>query len=219
MPCAIRVLCGLVLGAALFAPTQTFASTTGTTATYYHPSLHGLRMANGLPYNRWDPMIAANNWYPLGTLLRVTRQGTNQYIYVRVQDRGSGALTLDLSEAGFARLGGLGEGRIPIWLEVVTSIEGQGPRAVERSPEESTAPNAAAPADEAEAPADTTAPTDVLPLAPAAEPADADGPPVPATDEPEDAPTAPPHLDSRKLARHIRAIDNDSFGPLGLTHI
>ena len=195
MPCAIRVLCALVLGAAMFAPTQAFASATGTTATYYHPSLHGSRMANGLPYNRWDPMIAANNWYPLGTLLKVTRQGTDQYIYVRVQDRGSRALTLDLSESGFAQLGGLREGRIHIWLEVVTTIEGQGPRAVERAPENA-------------APTEENAPSDAEPANPDASPADVpDDAPEEAT---EDAPTTPLSPDPFPIARHIRAIAGDA---------
>jgi rare lipoprotein A (peptidoglycan hydrolase) len=203
MPFAIRVLCALVLGAALFAPTQAFASSTGTTATYYHPSLHGLRMANGLPYNRWDPMIAANNWYPLGTLLKVTRQGTDRYIYVRVQDRGSRRLTLDLSEAAFTRLGGLGEGRIPIWLEVVTTIEGQEPRAVEPAPEES-----AAPTDEnglaAEEPTDESAPA-------ADHPGNTEPPTAPGAESAEDGPTAPLDVDPLPIARHIRAVDGGTF--------
>ncbi len=210
MPCAIRVLCALVLGAALFAPTQAFASATSTTATYYHPSLHGLRMANGLPYNRWDPSIAANNWYPLGTLLKVTRQGSDQYIYVRVQDRGSRALTLDLSEAAFAQLGGLGEGRIPIWLEVVTSIEGQAPRAVADAPDE-----AATPGDEAETPAETEEPVDESAVAPGAAPAHPDAPLASDGEHPDHGPTAPPAT-FRPQARYIRAIDGDAvaFAPL-----
>ena len=77
-------------------------------------------MANGERYNRWDPEIAACNWYPLGTLLKVTRRGTDASLYVQIKDRGSAALTLDLTEAGFARLGYLGEGRIPVSIEIVT---------------------------------------------------------------------------------------------------
>ncbi|HEY7068235.1 MAG TPA: RlpA-like double-psi beta-barrel domain-containing protein [Chloroflexota bacterium] len=174
MPHALRALCALALGAALFAPRPTFASSTGTTATYYHPSLQGFRMANGLPYNRWDPMIAANNWYPLGTLLKVTRQGSNRYLYVRVQDRGSRGLTLDLSEAGFAQLGGLGEGRIPVWLEVVNTIEGQEPRSVAPQPD-------AAPEDAPDAEPSVTSPTVNAPA-------------------PDDFPVAPPDLAPRPVA-------------------
>ncbi len=122
---ALRALLAAVLGGALV-PAEALAFTpVGTTATYYHPSLHGAVMANGARYNRWDPTIAACNWFPLGTLLKVTLQGTDRYIYVRVQDRGSPRLTLDLSEAGFAQLGRLSEGRIPIWIEVVTAAEAE----------------------------------------------------------------------------------------------
>ena len=53
-------------------------------------------MANGEPYNRWDPAIAACNWYPLGTRLKVTRPGTDTSIYVQIKDRGSAAQTRSL---------------------------------------------------------------------------------------------------------------------------
>src|SRR4051794_19747734 len=113
MPCVLRAFVLAILGGSLLAPTNAAAvNSVGTTVTYYHPSLHGSVMANGRPYNRWDPLIAASNWYPLGTTLKVTRQSSNNYIFVRVQDRGSRGLTIDLSEAGFSHLGGLGEGRI-----------------------------------------------------------------------------------------------------------
>jgi rare lipoprotein A (peptidoglycan hydrolase) len=120
---ALRMLFALVFGGLMLAPAEALAyNSVGTTVTYYHPSLHGSRMANGLPYNRWDPLIAASNWYPLGTLLKVTRQETDSHIYVRVQDRGSPALTIDLSEAGFSQLGVLPEGRIRVWAEVVSAM-------------------------------------------------------------------------------------------------
>jgi rare lipoprotein A (peptidoglycan hydrolase) len=245
MSCAIRVLCALVLGVLTFAPAQAFASATGTTATYYHPSLNGFRMANGLPYNRWDPMIAANNWYPLGTLLKVTRQGTDKYIYVRVQDRGSRSLTLDLSEAGFAQLGGLGEGRIPIWLEIVTTVEGQAPRAVEAEPEDAAeatveaepedaaapaavemptergAPSDTAPGDETGVPAGEQAPTDQG--SPISEPApavpNAAAPNLPAALPSRQTDDAPSPLDRRPLARDIRPSGGTLSYPLPLLHI
>jgi rare lipoprotein A len=92
---------------------------TQTTATYYHPSLHGNVMRWGGTYNRWDPTIAASNAYPAGTPLRVTRVGTDRSIQVTVRDTGAPSLTLDLSEAGFQQLGTLAEGRIPVTVEVV----------------------------------------------------------------------------------------------------
>ena len=116
----IRALLVLVCGAMLLTPSPVDArDTVDTTATFYHPSLHGLQMANGVAYDRSNPIIAASNWYPLDTLLKVTRQGTAEHIYVRVQDRGARTLTLDLSEAGFTQLGRLHEGRIPVRVEIV----------------------------------------------------------------------------------------------------
>jgi rare lipoprotein A (peptidoglycan hydrolase) len=187
MSYAIRALCILALGGALLAPREAAASSTATTATYYHPSLHGFTMANGTPYNRWDPMIAACNWYPLGTLLKVTRQATGEYIYVRVQDRGSRGLTLDLSEAGFAKLGGLREGRIPVAIEIVTSIEAQEPRAVAGASDES-----------ADSPDEEAPEVDELPVDETAGEAE----PV------LDVPAAP---DALSIARRIRMTGGETF--------
>ena len=121
-----HVVLAVACGAALLAPTDAVAvNPLATTATYYDPSLHGSVMANGQVYDRWNPAIAACNWYPIGTLLRVTHQETGSYIYVRVTDRGSNRLTLDLSEAGFGQLGRLRSGRIPVWVEIVTSTDAQ----------------------------------------------------------------------------------------------
>ncbi len=119
MPCVLRVFCAALCAALWLGADAPALLAFETTATYYHPSLHGGVMANGERYNRWDPEIAACNWFPLGTVLKVTRLGTENWIYVRVKDRGSRALTLDLSEAAYQHLGRLGEGRIPISIEVV----------------------------------------------------------------------------------------------------
>jgi rare lipoprotein A (peptidoglycan hydrolase) len=120
MACVLRVLYVVFSGVLWLATDVSGLLALETTATYYHPSLQGAVMANGERYNRWDPAIAACNWYPLGTLLKVTRPGTDASIHVQIKDRGSAALTLDLTEAGFARLGYLGEGRIPVSIEIVT---------------------------------------------------------------------------------------------------
>ena len=54
-------------------------------ATYYHPSLHGGTMANGEPYSRFDPIIAASPFFPLGSIVRVTRLSTGAVIVVTRQ--------------------------------------------------------------------------------------------------------------------------------------
>jgi rare lipoprotein A (peptidoglycan hydrolase) len=76
-------------------------------ATYYHPSLHGETMADGTPYNQWDPTIVASNAYPLGTTLRVTY---TKSITVTVRDWGllvdkdGNPILLDLSRAAMHEL-------------------------------------------------------------------------------------------------------------------
>jgi rare lipoprotein A (peptidoglycan hydrolase) len=108
----LAVLAGVGLSGVVQAQTQ-------TTATWYHPSLHGNVMRYGGVYDRHDPTIAASNAYPAGTPLRVTRVGTDRSISVTVRDTGAPSLTLDLSEAGFMQLGTLAEGRIPVTVEVL----------------------------------------------------------------------------------------------------
>ena len=53
-------------------------------ATYYHPSLHGGTMANGEPYSRYDPSIAASPFFPLG------HRGTRDSACHRGYNRGYG---------------------------------------------------------------------------------------------------------------------------------
>lgn len=88
-------------------------------ATYYHPSLAGEVTRSGERYDPSDGSKAASNWYPIGTTLRIMRIDTGRVITVTVNDTGSQRLTVDLSTAGFASLGELTEGRIPVLLEEV----------------------------------------------------------------------------------------------------
>jgi rare lipoprotein A len=90
-------------------------------ATFYHDSLHGDLMANGEPYDMWDPTTAASNLYPLGTRLKVTRVVTGQSIVVRVTDRGAfePPLLVDLSYAAFVSLADPDDGRIRVIVEPI----------------------------------------------------------------------------------------------------
>ena len=78
-------------------------------------------MANGEPYDRSDPTIAASTSFPIGTKLKVTRVVTGQSIVVRVTDRGNFAapLLVDLSFAAFTRLADPDDGRIRVVVEPV----------------------------------------------------------------------------------------------------
>lgn len=90
-------------------------------ATYYHPSLHGDTMANGEPYNRYDPIIAASPFFPLGTIVRVTRLSTGAAIVVTIKDRAPspGFMWIDLSEAAFIQLSPFVTGRFDVMLEIL----------------------------------------------------------------------------------------------------
>lgn len=88
-------------------------------ATWYGSDFQGLTMANGQPYDMYDPGTTAANLYPMGTLLRVTRLTTGQSIIVRVTDRGAFRYPdiTDLSYAAFSQLADPGTGVISIRVE------------------------------------------------------------------------------------------------------
>ena len=117
------LLAGVLAGVLLLALTVG-ASADGKQAgqaTFYHSSLQGDLMANGEPYNQWDPTIAASNSHPLGTRLRVTRVATGESIVVRVADRGGfrEPIVVDLSFAAFNELADPDDGRIRVVVEPI----------------------------------------------------------------------------------------------------
>lgn len=91
-------------------------------ATYYHPSLHGGTMANGEIYDRYDPIIAASPFFPLGTVVRLTRLSTGAVIVVTVKDRAPppGFMWIDLSEAAFIQLAPFVTGRFDVRMELLS---------------------------------------------------------------------------------------------------
>jgi rare lipoprotein A len=93
----------------------------GGVATWYGADFQGSPMANGEPYDMWDPGTAASNIFPLGTRLRVTRVETGQSVVVRVTDRGAfrNPILVDLSYAAFTSLAHQDEGVIRVIVEPV----------------------------------------------------------------------------------------------------
>lgn len=81
------------------------------TATYYHDWYEGRRMANGEIF-RQNSNSAASNDYPLGTRLRITRNGRT--ITVVVRDRMARSGVIDLSRRSFSELGNVRQGVIPV---------------------------------------------------------------------------------------------------------
>ena len=79
-------------------------------------------MANGQPYNRYDPTIAASPFFPRGTVVRLTRPSTGAVIVVVVQDHAPspGFMWIDLSEAAFIQLSPFRTGRFDVVMELLS---------------------------------------------------------------------------------------------------
>lgn len=95
-------------------------------ASWYGPSFHGKKTANGETYNMRS-MTAAHKILPFGTTLRVTNLDNNRSITVRVNDRGPFVANriIDLSRAGAEQLDMVGPGTARVRLESVGTIPGQ----------------------------------------------------------------------------------------------
>jgi rare lipoprotein A len=89
--------------------------------SYYADKFAGRPTASGAPYEP-NGFTAAHRTLPFGTVLRVTRLGGGQQVYVRVTDRGPygpRGRILDLSRAAAAQLGMLRAGVAKLQVEVV----------------------------------------------------------------------------------------------------
>lgn len=81
-------------------------TTSNGVTSYYHPSLHGNKTANGERYNHYS-FTAAHRSLPFGTKLKVTDLDTQRSVIVKVNDRGPfiKGRVLDLSGAAASSLG------------------------------------------------------------------------------------------------------------------
>lgn len=103
-----KLLIGLVLVAELFSAAPAYSQT----ATYYHHSLAGKRMANGKPY-RPGAYTAASNRYKLGTRVKVTNRRTGRSVTVTITDR-CGNCSIDLSSAAFKAIANKKQGVVSV---------------------------------------------------------------------------------------------------------
>ncbi|HYZ23729.1 MAG TPA: septal ring lytic transglycosylase RlpA family protein [Rhodopila sp.] len=88
-------------------------------ASFYGPSYHGRRAANGRRFNQWE-LTAAHAWLPFGTRVRVTLAGTGRSVIVTITDRFySSRRVLDLSFAAARSLGILRRGVAQVQLTPV----------------------------------------------------------------------------------------------------
>ena len=84
-------------------------------ATFYHSSLAGRKMANGQRYNP-NAMTAASNNYRLGQRVKVTNRKTGKSVIVRITDR-CGNCSIDLSRAAFGRIAKHSQGRVSVKVQ------------------------------------------------------------------------------------------------------
>ena len=90
-------------------------------ASFYADSFAGRRTANGERYEP-DAYTAAHRTLPFGSVLRVTREQTGDWVLVRVNDRGPyGPRTrvIDLSKQAARRLSMLHDGVVAVRLEIL----------------------------------------------------------------------------------------------------
>jgi rare lipoprotein A len=90
-------------------------------ASYYHDSLAGNVTANGETYEL-DVYSAAHRTLPFGTIVRVTRVATGDWVLVRINDRGPfgrKSRILDLSRIAAESLGMLRAGVADVRVEVL----------------------------------------------------------------------------------------------------
>jgi peptidoglycan lytic transglycosylase len=89
-------------------------------ASWYGPGFHGKITASGTIYDQHG-LTAAHKTLPLGTRILVTNLNNGKSTEVTISDRGPFAKDriLDLSYAAAQALGMLGEGTIPVRIEVL----------------------------------------------------------------------------------------------------
>ncbi len=93
-------------------------------ATWYGAWHHGKTMANGKPFDMYDPSIVAHRSFPLGTVLRVKNTANGKVRVVTVQDRGpfnkkDASVALDLSHAAAEHLGYIDQGKALLLVTVI----------------------------------------------------------------------------------------------------
>ena len=91
-------------------------------ASWYGRQHHGKRTASGETYDM-NKLTAAHRTLPLGTRVLVTNRDNGRTVEVRINDRGPFRRNrvLDLSYEAARQLGVVGEGVIPVTLQIVTS--------------------------------------------------------------------------------------------------
>lgn len=88
------------------------------TASWYGPRFHGRKTANGEIYDQMA-FTAAHKGLKFGTLLKITNPKNDQFVIVRINDRGPyiGGRQLDLSKAAALQLGMMKRGVLKVKVD------------------------------------------------------------------------------------------------------
>ncbi len=100
---------------------KTFGSVYETgAASYYGGKFHGRKTASGERFDK-NALTAAHKTLPFGTIVRVTADWNQQYVDVRINDRGpfTKGRIIDLSTAAASQLGMLSKGVGNVSLKIV----------------------------------------------------------------------------------------------------
>jgi rare lipoprotein A len=94
------------------------------TASFYGRRFHLKRTSNGEIFHL-DSLTAAHKTLPFNTLVKVTREDTGEFVWVRINDRlpKTSKRIIDLSRAAGTQLGLLDDGIASVRIEVATIEE------------------------------------------------------------------------------------------------
>lgn len=96
-------------------------------ASWYGPTFHGKKTANGEIYNMHD-MTAAHKTLPIGTMVSVHNLKNDREIVVRINDRGPfvRGRIIDLSNAAAQKIGMIADGTAPVEIEALETVTKNG---------------------------------------------------------------------------------------------
>ncbi|NOY70297.1 MAG: septal ring lytic transglycosylase RlpA family protein, partial [Deltaproteobacteria bacterium] len=96
-------------------------------ASWYGPTFHGKKTANGEIYNM-HAMTAAHKTLPLGTVVSVHNLKNGRKIVVRINDRGPfvRGRIIDLSNAAAKKIGMIAQGTAPVEIKALETISKNG---------------------------------------------------------------------------------------------
>lgn len=108
------------IGSVWYYPKEDFRLTETGIASWYGPTFHGKKTANGEIYDQYE-LTAAHRTLPMPSLVRVTNLENGRAVVVRINDRGPFARgrIIDVSQRAAELLGFIGPGTARVRVEVM----------------------------------------------------------------------------------------------------